>query len=102
MSNLGKALGERAVTYGKYSATHSGNVIGYQKGETIQDYHNLANAMSMGKNSCYPRGLSPCFTAGINDDWGEDGFCPISKIDPSECTCDDEFKFKPSQVKEIE
>ena len=92
MSGLGKALGDKAVTYGKYSATHSGNVIGYQKGETIQDYHDLANAMSMGKNSNYPVGLSPCFVAGINGDWDDDGFCPISKIDRSECACDEEFK----------
>lgn len=92
MSNLGKALGGKVVTYGKYSATQGGDPIGYQKGESIQDYHDLANAMSMGKNSNYPVGLSPCFVAGINGDWDEDGFCPISKIDRDKCTCEDEFK----------
>ncbi len=78
--------------YGKYSANESGDVIGYTKGESIQDYRDLANAMSMGKSSNYPVGLSPCFTAGINGDWEDDGYCPISKIDPSQCTCEDEFK----------
>lgn len=92
MSGLGRALGDKAVTYGKYSATHSGNPIGHQKGESIQDYRDLANAMSMGKNSNYPVGLSPCFAAGINGDWEEDGLCPVSKMDWDECTCDDEFK----------
>ena len=83
---------KKTITYGEYTATQSGNVIGCRKGESIQDYHDLANAMSMGSRSNYPVGLSPCFVAGINGDWEEDGYCPISKIDPSECTCDDEFK----------
>lgn len=92
MSGLGEALGDRAVTYGNYSSTQSGDPIGYTKGETIQDYRDLANSMSMGPRSNYPVGLSPCFTAGINGDWEEDGFCPISKLDRDACTCDDEFK----------
>ena len=97
MSKLGKALGNKVVTYGKYSSTSSGNPIGYTRGETIRDYHDLANSMSMGKNSNYPVGLSPCFCAGINGDWEDDGYCPISKIDLSECTCDDEFKAPPTE-----
>jgi len=92
MSGLGKALGDRVVTRGKFSLTQSGNLIGHTKGETIEDYRDLANAMAAGKSSNYPVGLSPCFTAGINGDWEDDGFCPISKIDRSECTCDEEFK----------
>ena len=92
MSESEKALGNKVVTFGKYSSTQSGNPIGYTKGETIQDYRDMANSMSAGKNSNYPKGLSPCFCAGINGDWGDDGFCPISRIDPTECTCDDEFK----------
>ena len=92
MSGLGNALGKKVVTYGKYSSTQSGNPIGYTKGETIQDYRDLANSMSMGSHSRYPVGLSPCFTAGINGDWEEDGLCPIAKIDRDQCTCDDEFK----------
>ena len=92
MSGLGKALGNKVVTFGKYSSTQSGNPIGYVKGKTIQDYHDMANSMSSGKNSNYPTGLSPCFCAGINGDWEEDGICPISKIDRDECTCDEEYK----------
>lgn len=85
-------MGDNVTTFGNYSANQSGDVIGYRRGESINDYRDLANAMSMGKRSNYPVGLSPCFVAGINGDWGDDGYCPISKIDPSECSCDDEFK----------
>lgn len=80
------------VTFGEYTANQSGDVMGHRKGESIKDYHDLANAMSMGKNSNYPVGLSACFVAGINGDWEDDGLCPISKIDWDECTCDEEFK----------
>lgn len=83
---------DKLVTFGEYTANQSGDVMGYRKGKTLKDYHDLGNAMSMGKNSNYPRGLSACFLAGINGDWEDDGYCPISKIDPSECTCEDEFK----------
>lgn len=82
----------KLVTYGNYTATQGGDVMGYRKGESIQDYRDLANAMSKGERSNYPVGLSPCFVAGINGDWEEDGFCPISKMDFDECTCDEEFK----------
>jgi hypothetical protein len=88
---------KKTITYGNYTATQSGNVMGYRKGKTIQDYRDLANAMSMGAQSNYPVGLSPCFTAGINGDWDEDGICPVSKIDRDECTCDDEFKMPEEQ-----
>lgn len=93
-SNLGKVIPKKygVVTRGEYSATKGGNLIGYRKGECIDDYRDMANAISMGSNSNMPVGLSPCFMAGYNGDWEEDGYCPISKIDRSQCTCDEEFK----------
>lgn len=84
----------KTITYGEYSATQGGDLIGYRKGESIKDYQDMANAISMGKHSNMPVGLSPCFMAGHNGDWEEDGICPISKIAPNECTCDEEFKAK--------
>lgn len=73
-----------------FTITKQGLPLGRDKIESIEDARQLANNMS--SSGCYPAGMSPCFVAGINGDWGEDGICPIYKIDKSECSCDKEFK----------
>lgn len=80
------------ITRRNYTANQSGDVFAYRKAKTIKDYRNLANVMAMGETSNYPAGLSPCFVAGINGDWDDDGYCPVSKMDMSVCTCEDKFK----------
>jgi len=75
---------------GKFIITRQGLPLGHDKIESINDARQLANSMS--NSGHYPAGLSPCFTAGINGDWEEDGICPIYKIDKTECSCDEEFK----------
>ena len=75
---------------GKFIITKQGLPLGHDKIESIDDARQLAN--NMADSGHYPAGLSPCFTAGINGDWEEDGICPIYKIDKIECTCDEEFK----------
>lgn len=76
----------------KFTILKDGLPFGHEAIESIDDARRLAN--NMANSGHYPAGLSPCFTAGINGDWEDDGFCPISKIDYSECTCDDEFKYR--------
>ena len=72
-----------------HTLTKQGLPLGHDKIESIDDARQLANNMS--NSGYYPAGLSPCFTAGINGDWEEDGICPIYKIDENECSCE-EFK----------
>ena len=74
----------------KYQITGQGLPLGHDKIESIEDARELANNMS--NSGHYPVGMSPCFTAGINGDWEEDGICPIYKIDKTECSCDKEMK----------
>ena len=58
----------------------------YEPIESIDDATLLAN--NMAKSGYYPAGMDPCFVAGMNGDWGDDGVCPIYKIDKNECTCE--------------
>lgn len=51
--------------------------------ETVEDTIAIGNAMA--KDGHFPAGLDPCFVAGINGEFKEDGNCLFDGEDFCEC-----------------
>lgn len=65
--------------------------------ETLEDAHEMANEMANHGN--YPVGLKPCFVAGINGNFQENGICLFY---PDNCTCPDDCKEEYQKILDLE